>query len=257
MEFALTSPVWALEWSSRSDFLFVLAQYLKYESYRKFVKGWRYRSESITLREDERPVHNIKPVMMDNGAYENALQTPEQMLEQAEMVKPDIIVSPDRYRVKDTTVELTTAFLDEYVGNAEIMVVPQGRDDFEWMRCFWEMNSELAYDWVGIPRWLEETPMGRVGCYNKVKDVLRKRGKKVHLLGLPNPMELKRYKGEGDVIKSVDTSWPFTYAKQGRIGSFGAEERVDMLCIEALPGFMIQAGIDLIYLIIQETFGND
>ena len=227
--------------------------------YRKFVENWSIASAKpvkITsgMFEGDFTLKG-KGIMMDNGAYEGELQSPEQMLEQAELVKPNVIVSPDRYRVKDTTVELTTAFLDEYMGNAEIMVVPQGKDDLEWLKCYWEMNTELAYDWVGIPRWLEETPLGRVGCYNRIKESLHRRGKKVHLLGLPNPMELKRYVGEEDVIKSVDTSWPFTYAKQGRIGSFGIKERVDMLCIEVLNKYMIQAGIDLIYTIIKETFG--
>lgn len=253
MKFAITAPVWAMDWTAQSDFLFVLAQYMKFDVYSDFVKYWRLKSaETIETKFYGEKAYTLKGkgIMLDNGAYENELQSPEEMIEIANVIKPDIIVSPDRYRVMDTTIELTTAFLDEYKGNAELMVVPQGKDDNEWIKCYFEVLSELSFDWIGLPRWLEDTPLKRIGVFRKIRETLYERDIKVHLLGLPNPTELRYYRGEGDIIKSVDTSWPFTSAKQRRIGKFDSEHRVDMLCMEAIPGHLIQAGIDYVRNII-------
>ena len=245
MKFALTAPIYMMKYTYESDFLFVLAQYLKYDLYRQFVLEWR----PATMNAITHPGEPLS-IMLDNGAYENELQNAEQMIEVCELVKPDIVVAPDRFRIMDDTIEITNAFLDEYRGDAELMVVPQGRDDNEWLTCYYHLLSELSFDWVGIPRWLEDTPLRRSGVYYKIRTSLINRGLKVHLLGLPNPEELKNYRGELDIVKSVDSSWPFTYAKQKRLGKFSAQDRVDMRCVEALPKHLIETGIEYIYNII-------
>ena len=244
MKFALTSPVYMLDWQFKGDFLFVLAQYMKFESYRKFVEDWRKNMDTWAL--DKR-----KPIMMDNGAYEGELVSMDELLELAKVVKPDIIIAPDSYRNMDDTIDMTTEFLYSYKGNAEIMVVPQGRDDFEWMKCFWHFISELHFDWLGLPRWLMETPMKRTGIFDKVRVALENRNVRVHLLGLPNPHELKHYHGE-EIVKSVDSSWPFTYARWGRMGMYLPPERVNMLCMEVLPKHLIEAGIDYVRSMIND-----
>lgn len=243
MKFALTAPIYMMKYTYQSDFLFVLAQYMKYDMYSEFVSTWRpYRVNA----------GHVPMIMLDNGAYENELQSAEEMLEMCDIIKPNIVVAPDRFRVMDDTIEITNAFLDEYRGNAELMVVPQGRDDNECISCYYNLLSELDFDWVGLPRWLEDTPLGRSGVYYKIKTSLVNRDLRVHLLGLPNPEELRNYRGETDIIQSVDTSWPFTFAKQGRMGKFVPDERVDMICIEDLPKHQIRSGIEYIYSIIGE-----
>lgn len=245
MKFGLTSPIYALDWTYQSDFLFVLAQYMEYDMYRNFVNNWKTYCSNNKVN---------KPIMLDNGAYEGELVSVDEMLNWTKNIGPDIVIAPDAYRRRHDTIEMTSEFLYSYRGNAEIMVVPQGKDDFEWLKCYYYFLGELKFDWLGLPRWLQDTPIGRPGVYQKIRTSLINHELKVHLLGLPNPVELQSYPGEGDVIKSVDTSWPFTHAKQGRLGTFTSEDRVSMTCVEPImPAHRIQVGIDFIYNTIQSV----
>jgi len=167
----------------------------------------------------------LQYVILDNGAFE--LPEPlglDEMVKAAELCGAHEIVAPDYPGNKDKTIEATFNFLDEYMGNLNVMVVPHGRNNYEWSCCYKELmrySNPICFDTIGYSV-LEHKRLGTRPEFvhyvrYKYPDIYFK--KMHHLLGLDALMELYAYGGE--VIRSVDTSLAISQAMWGEMMWFG------------------------------------
>lgn len=202
---AYEAPLKSLELSSKfGDYLFAIAVWLKHEEYSDFIMN---RNEHVGL-------------YLDNGCYEkgssiNILE----YIEIIEALRPDVIVAPDVYLNMQETLRMTKAFFDKKRPHAKYMIVPQGRDTEEWIRCFHTMVRMFRHEFqvIGIPRNMYPKRLSLIRhVYNFAK-------KDIHLLGCVEPSEIAGILSSNIPILSMDTSWPGRFA----LGRTGPEDRID------------------------------
>ncbi len=197
---ALEVPKSNLSWSIQfCDYFFVLSHLMHDWEYRNFV--YQCMDKNIEL-------------YLDNSAYElRESINLDSYIGLIIELQPSVVVVPDALNDLGKTIRLTRRFyeglpakyFDRGKYNIKFMIVLQGQDNRERMKCFHIIRSfGYPFDIIGLPR---------VACPNRVellKAVKRfVRRKEVHLLGLPDPRELK---GLAGLVSSLDTSWVSKYS---------------------------------------------
>jgi hypothetical protein len=108
-----------------------------------------------------------KWTILDNSAYEiGKLEStsasgqglgPELVLQAAEMINPSIVIAQDVLCDRHATLESTKAFI-KYVedkgllGKFDIMAVPQGKTEDEWLMSYEELSALPQVDQIGLSK---------------------------------------------------------------------------------------------------------
>ena len=175
--------------ASHSDYLFVLPQiYLESEEYREFVD--RYPGQKF----------------LDNGAYELGKSLDfSKLMDVVYSILPDVFVLPDVLGSFKETVGLTHRFYSEfnraYSPKTRLMVVAQGSNIDERLRCLFKLRRLVKFDMVGLPR----IAAPRLKLFQAVAKFFKK---PIHLLGCPDPYEVRDIVAlSSPLLYSMDTSW--------------------------------------------------
>ncbi len=180
---------------NHSDYVFALAHLWEDIWYRNAV--FRQQAEG-------------KEIFLDNSAFELSQSIGfDRYLSIIRELEPNIVVVPDSMGNIAETIKLAKYFYQSLPGNFlnrfKFMIVPQGKDNRERLKCFHILRSfGYPFQVVGLPR--HACPNRIELLYNIKKFLPRTR---IHFLGLPDPQELR---GIGHLIDSLDTSWPAKYA---------------------------------------------
>ena len=165
--------------------------------------------------------------ILDNGAYEKGYPTPlPQLLHFADKIKAQEIVIPDVFQEAHYTLTHFTDF-ERYVMESpairkkfNFMAVPQGKTPEEYLKCLDVMLASPHVDTIGLSfivirdafkahTGFEDIMRNRLFITNLLSFANRK-GKKFHLLGMGNPLELK-YQVKHHWIRSADSSTCFVH----------------------------------------------
>lgn len=135
----------------------------------------------------------------------------------------DEVVCPDVFQDKDATLEMMyNHFKLLYHLCRRLMMVPQGKNVFEWTGCLLDMRAYAESSWnngrvsLGIPKVVETYQGGRHGicCWLEDHPHLVPAGG-VHLLGvwaeLDEILALRNF----EFVRSIDTTMPYAWALQG------------------------------------------
>lgn len=168
----------------------------------------------------------MKFKMLDNGAYESkAIPFPD-LLSLASKMNVHEIVIPDVMRDAKKTIENAMELTDDVPSRFRVAIVPQGKDIPEFFDCLKELIARVKFDTLCFPKWLGlRRPL--------VVNYLRKKGllkgiDRIHLLGLDSVCELFGYHYDSiSLIRSVDTSKPFTYAWHDKLLSVFGDQHYD------------------------------
>ena len=212
---ALEAPKQSLDLGFQSsDYLFVLAHLWEDAFYRN--KVFRYQSEG-------------KKVFLDNSAFELGSSIGfNRYLTIIRELDPDVIVVPDMLGDIANTVRFAKIFYEglpgAFLSKYKFMVVPQGRNNRERMKCFHILRTfGYPFHIVGLPR---HAYPDRVDLMRNIK---RFGGKALHFLGLPSFEELKEIQ-KGDLY-SLDTSLVAKYSV-GKSGSDVLDFESDVCDVE-------------------------
>lgn len=159
--------------------------------------------------------------ILDNSLIElGGSVSVERVLESAEKIQADEIILPDVFKDGPATikaVEEALAFLRKKYPKHDwpykLMAVAQGKDEYEWLDCYYTLLNMNEVDVIGIPKVLATMhPEGRPYFVNTYCDLYRKPH---HLLGLWYSFEeLTRYNNP-DAIRSCDTVLLGYFTKHG------------------------------------------
>lgn len=188
---------------------------LKSEEYAKFYRNEQYQGSFV---------------IMDNGACEGAQLSNEDLLNAARKVNPSELVLPDVLFDYEETISRSEWLLRELTLNPfhkhiSLMVIPQGKDDVEWLRCAEEMVT-WPVNVIGVPKWLGKYATDtRLALVKELQPKLKKYGKVVHLLGCYNTMrEIELFEGaiqshyiEPGIVRGIDSSLPYVFAREGKV----------------------------------------
>lgn len=179
-----------------SDYIFALAHLWSDSKYRNFI--FRAQAEG-------------KQIYLDNSAFELGTSMEiDRFISIIREINPQVVVVPDALGDIATTVKLAKVFYQGLPGNFfqkyKFMIVPQGKDNRERMRCFHILRSfGFPINVIGLPR---HACPNRVELLRLVKKFMPRT--KIHFLGLPDPEELKG--GVTQEIATLDTSWVAKYS---------------------------------------------
>lgn len=161
-----------------------------------------------------------KYVLMDNGAAEKEKLSYEDLLKAYSLVKPTEIILPDVLLDKDQTLSMTSGFLRknyEELKSYKKMIVPQGKDESEWLDCLLSMIYESFYyddiDSIGIPKWLgSKDKVARISICSRLSNI----SKEIHLLGCnEGPAVLNFCKTANPKVRGCDSAFAYLCAKYG------------------------------------------
>jgi hypothetical protein len=175
-----------------SDYIFALAHLWSNKSYRAAVRRWKAASKEIYL---------------DNSAFELSKSiSNDTYIEIINDVRPDVIVVPDALGNFSETVKLARSFYisipNTFYPRFRFMVVLQGRDNRERMKCFHTLKGiGFPFHIIGLPR---HAYPHRVELLHNVMKFTNKSNTPFHFLGVPDPEELR---GITPLLESLDTSW--------------------------------------------------
>jgi len=102
-----------------------------------------------------------------------------------------ILVAPDVLKDSAGTLHMHKEFLSQpqifnlvSSGTISIMVIPQGVDDLDVLKCLTSIfeSVDISIDYIGIPRLTEDFEGGRQNIFEICKWLIEDR--KVHLLGI-------------------------------------------------------------------------
>lgn len=204
MQIAFEAPIGNTYTALRcSDYIFAIAPMLKIPEYAHLVREARDAGKRLYI---------------DNGVYENQLMLVGEYLELCDKWKPDVVVAPDALLNMSRTLALTEAFfrrLQMLHPNPpfEVMVVPQGVDDFEMTRCFHSFDMLGKVDIVGLGLGAFAKNWRRRLLYSS-----RVLGSRIHILGMANLADLTFW---SILAETCDTSLPFHLAQDGEELPFG------------------------------------
>jgi len=157
--------------------------------------------------------------IMDHGIYENDMMDFDDTMKIADEINADEIVLPDEIKIRQP-LEFYADLIESLPRNYRYMIVPQGDDPEEWRQSYLELCNLDGIDTIGIPVWLYKDFSARATVVNYMfrKGELNLQ-KDHHLLGLDNYWELINY--PPGVIRSVDTSLPFSMVMAGEKSAWG------------------------------------
>lgn len=230
MKISFITPVGSLQdFAPLSDFHLIIAGFVQPDS--KYTKFFKSRSEYVVL---------------DNNLFEDHIALPtEDLINRAVMVDADEVVAPDVLFDSEETVKSAIdfinsvtyvkdedkhelPFMDEptYTKDIKVMVVPQGKNPEDWIKCYQKITDIEGVDVIGlsclsIPHSFSKitgvkTIMeNRLLCVQQLIDEgLVFNDVEYHLLGCGNPLELM-YQKQHDWIRSCDTSSPIVHGIHG------------------------------------------
>jgi len=183
-----------------SDFIFAIAPMLQHDKYRFCIERGRQLGKEIWL---------------DNGAYEGAVFSPEELHALCGQLTPDVVVAPDVIGDSKATLQLTDNFIRYWMSDppcdARIMGVVQGEDREDRARCFHAL-IELGIDLFGLPlRGFQRDAEERKRFYheyNSMADV------NFHILSTSGYDDMIAYRDEP---VTLDTSLPFLCAQNNML----------------------------------------
>lgn len=215
MKIALIPPTPELRSFPSTGVHLVLSHLLKDKQYKEYYVERRKWDEYLIL---------------DNSAHEFGVgNKPEQLLKQAKALRAQEIVCPDVLFDANGTIEATRALLRyiekrkdlwEAAGEPRLMVVPQGNDRTQWVKC---LNNLLkAWDSTldeGVP--LGDPIIGVSKDYDifvkgGISTLIREYCSEydVHCLGWPTDLwSLAKVVQECPWVRSTDSAKPFVYAR--------------------------------------------
>ena len=141
MLMALIPPVKNLELTKQGNMYMILTHLVHSSAeYREF-----YRNQTDKFK------------ILDNGAFEDALNDIESICNAAAMVSADEIILPDIILDGKATIEETKKALQWLAERNlhkkyKLMTVPQGRSEDEWWECFFFMNDHPMIDAIGLSK---------------------------------------------------------------------------------------------------------
>ena len=139
-------------------------------------------------------------IIMDNSVIELGTScTAAVLLEAAKIVGANVVVVPDVLQDGQQTIEATYAFMEgwnvvKYSPRPELMMVPQGNDIGDYMRCVEQIVPEYAHlvKWIGIARNLTDrvfpTRRMAVAYLHTYMQMFRDKPK-LHMLGFSENVE--------------------------------------------------------------------
>lgn len=168
-------------------------------------------------------------LILDNSAHEFGVGTKaEQLLKQATQLQAQEVVCPDVLFDANGTVEATRQmlkYLEKHptsytkAGEPRLMVVPQGQDRTQWVKCLnnllraWDSTREeidIGEPVIGVSKDYDVFVKG--GITTLVYKYLQ--GYEVHCLGWPSDLwSLARVQQECPWVRSTDSAKPFVYAR--------------------------------------------
>jgi hypothetical protein len=200
MKVAIISPDTTIAHGMKLSFHFILAHRLT-------------TSQCAFYR--ERHVHGDF-IILDNGAPEGSLVRDEVLISTANAIKADEVVLPDVLRDADAT--LKASFNPKIQGAIlfnKRMVVPQGRDWGEWVWCLDQMLKIFEPRTIGVPKWLNELPGGRLHALSLLYPYYLKHHFDIHLLGMARAPKYELAELNFPWVRSIDTALPVALAQVG------------------------------------------
>ncbi len=174
--------------------------------------------------------------MLDNGAYEGTTITVPELLKLAAKYKVNEIAMPDYIQDYRRTMDATALAVSEVLKITDkysIAVTPQGRSIQEWLVSYRQMIEIKGVRTICIPKWLGKNRpyviahLMKLGLWKPIQF-------SYHLFGLDYLEELDIYRRLGALIRSVDTSMPFSCAVAGKAISYFDVEKVPRVKFNAI-----------------------
>lgn len=149
-----------------------------------------------------REVEKGRRVILDNGLFEGAQVTTDQLLERAAAIKASVVCAPDVLYDSKGTIKAFKQFIrdkQEFGLVAEVMGIPQADNQTDWWECFQFMDMHAECDLIGLSilsvpksfaKWsTKEQPItsARVQLIRQLysySDISGRRITPMHLLGL-------------------------------------------------------------------------
>lgn len=178
--------------------------------------------------------------MLDNGTYE--LGQPmnfDELLELAHRMKVDEVVLPDVMKNRGATMRLTLDSVGFKPKRMKFAAVPQGHNLASFVECYRDFAKVDNIDVLCFPIWLEKDFHARPQVIHYLWKKKYWAPKEHHLIGLDRLSELFCY--TYGLIRSVDTSLPFSAAAQGLTLSYLGEytgPRINLVRADAHPEYI-------------------
>lgn len=155
-----------------------------------------------------------KYVIMDNGAAEGEELSEDDLIKAYKMINPSEIILPDTLMDKGKTLERSIHFYEshrkEICDKYKIMVVPQGSDYSEWLRCASDFMDNIPVDTIGVPKWLGKKSDLRL----RACEWLNRFNVGVHLLGCnENPTLINSCRVANKKVRGCDSAFAYICAK--------------------------------------------
>lgn len=194
---------------------FVLAHlYVKNKAYRDFFKAKRDEGHFILL---------------DNGAAEHSLVTPQVLLDCVKDLQPTEVVAPDVLYNGTRTEQNLILFInmlkeERLFEETDVFFVPQGESKEEWLRLYDNALLNPDVKTIGLSKitvphlWRgaskdQEIMEARHECFDLLKKTNRLQ-KPLHLLGAGDPREFKYYRNHA-IVRSTDSCFTLWAALNG------------------------------------------
>ena len=212
MQLALECPIsYAHELIPLTDFNFLLTHLvLEDKKYREFYSTRAHIPNIPTF------------TVLDNSVNELGQPcTLDQMIEAADLIKPDIIIPPDYLMDWKKTVETLAEGIDIW-GKSKIWPVIQGGNREEVWKCASILIESLDFPTICVPfditldrnHHVKDLSKAREGI---VMDLISINPEiKLHLLGFNSFEEIDSYKFHPKNIVSIDTGSPYTNSRNNR-----------------------------------------
>jgi len=221
MKMASIVPQNYLDMTAESDFHMALAHLVGKAGFEKYTAFFTNRKKGSFC-------------ILDNGVVEGEPMTIADVVDRAILIHADEIILPDVLKDAEATMRDTMNALDylkERFGSLDalpfkLMVVPQGRDEEDWLQCAKYMVRNLPIHTIGIPKHLNETCGRRDGRLYAISDLgdlvgaeLTNNSIEIHLLGCATtPLEvltIAKASEQGIIpeVRSCDSAIPYVYAR--------------------------------------------
>jgi len=154
-------------------------------------------------------------IILDNSAAEIKSSVGEELLlKVTKELSPDLVIAPDVIYNAPETIRRTKSFIEAYWSElykcgTGIMVVPQGKDKTEWLKCYEIFNNLTGVQWLGISKFYTPVFGSRLSVLDAIAPTVKR---SCHLLGVwDNPYSLL-YEKDFSFVRGVDTAKPIEYA---------------------------------------------
>jgi len=162
--------------------------------------------------------------ILDNGAAEGELVPWNKLLQVANNLRADEVVLPDVLRDGEETLKLSTrSYVLNTIPEPKRMIVPQGRNWEEWNYCLRELLQRCQPATIGIPKWQQELPGGRLNALFQISQYEEARRCNIHMLGMALAPREEFREINVHSVRSLDTALPIALAQQQMIVGDGTQ----------------------------------